>query len=146
MAKEERVNTRKCPRCGRVLEESWKACPYCGRNLIQPRPPPRMEEFHLCAKCGKDFVGRQCPYCGLEAPKSTETSRQSLSTFDYRIKPTALWYLVPFLFGLLGGIIAYVGVKGDDRNMANNLLWFGILWSLILFVLGWIFFIPIFFH
>jgi len=28
-----RVNSRICPQCGRVLEESWVSCPYCGKNL-----------------------------------------------------------------------------------------------------------------
>jgi len=51
------------------------------------------------------------------------------------------WYLVPFLFGILGGIVAYVGVKDDDPEMADNLLIFGILWTFALIVLGWIVFL-----
>ena len=51
------------------------------------------------------------------------------------------WYLVPFFFGILGGIVAYVGVKDDDRDMADNLLLFGILWTFALIVLGWIVFL-----
>ena len=30
---QERIISRVCPQCGRVLEESWVSCPYCGRNL-----------------------------------------------------------------------------------------------------------------
>jgi len=52
-------------------------------------------------------------------------------------KPTALWWLVPIFFGIIGGIVAYVGVKGDDQDMADGLLIFGIVWSIILFALGW---------
>jgi hypothetical protein len=47
-------------------------------------------------------------------------------------KPTALWYLVPFFFGLIGGIIAYVGTKDKDEEMAFGLLLFGIIWTIIL--------------
>ena len=47
-------------------------------------------------------------------------------------KPTALWYLVPFLFGIIGGIIAYIGTKDEDRGMADSLLIFGIIWTIIL--------------
>lgn len=47
-------------------------------------------------------------------------------------KPTALWYLVPFLFALIGGIIAYVGTKDEDEEMAYSLLTFGIIWTVIL--------------
>ena len=49
-------------------------------------------------------------------------------------KPTALWYLVPFFFGLIGGIIAYVGTKGEDEQMAYNLLLFGMIWTIVLIV------------
>jgi len=51
--------------------------------------------------------------------------------------PEKAWWLVPFLFGILGGIVAYVGVKDQDQEMADNLLIFGIVWSIILFALGW---------
>ena len=46
--------------------------------------------------------------------------------------PCILWYLVPLFFGILGGIVAYIGVKDDDKEMANNLLIFGIVWTIIL--------------
>jgi len=41
-------------------------------------------------------------------------------------EPTKLWYLVPFFFGIIGGLIGYVAVKGEDDEMATNLLMFGI--------------------
>ena len=49
-------------------------------------------------------------------------------------KPTALWYLVPLFFGLIGGIIAYVGTKDEDQAMADSLLAFGIIWTIVLIV------------
>jgi uncharacterized membrane protein HdeD (DUF308 family) len=42
-------------------------------------------------------------------------------------RPTSLWYLVAFLFGLLGGLIAYVAVKDEDKGMANNCILIGIM-------------------
>jgi len=51
--------------------------------------------------------------------------------------PTLLWYLVPFFFGILGGIVGYVGVKDEDRGMADGLLLFGALWSIILYAIYW---------
>jgi len=56
---------------------------------------------------------------------------------ERKVKPSALWWLVPFFFGALGGIIAYVGVKSDDEKMAKNLLIFGILWSIFLVIIVW---------
>jgi hypothetical protein len=49
--------------------------------------------------------------------------------------PSVLWYLVPFFFGILGGIVGYVAVKDEDENMALGLLLFGIFWTVIVFVL-----------
>ena len=53
-------------------------------------------------------------------------------------KPTLLWYLVPFFFSILGGIIAYVGVKNDDEGMAGNLLVFGVIMFVIDLFILWI--------
>jgi hypothetical protein len=51
--------------------------------------------------------------------------------------PTLLWYLVPFFFGILGGIVGYVGTKDEDKGMADGLLLFGALWSIILYGIYW---------
>ncbi len=53
-------------------------------------------------------------------------------------KPSALWYLVPFLFGLIGGIVGYLAVKDENKESANNLLIFGLIWSIILIVIYWL--------
>lgn len=52
-------------------------------------------------------------------------------------KPTSLWYLVSFFFGILGGIVGYVAVKDEDKEMADSLLIFGIVWTIILALLYW---------
>ncbi len=54
---------------------------------------------------------------------------------DLAEKPTLLWYLVPFFFGIIGGIVAYVGTKDEDEGMATNLLLFGIVWSIVLIII-----------
>src|SRR5881396_1353551 len=41
--------------------------------------------------------------------------------------PSGVWYLVPLLFGILGGIVAYVAVKDKDRGMADRCLVLGLL-------------------
>jgi len=51
------------------------------------------------------------------------------------LEPSLAWYLVPFLFGILGGIVAYVAVKDKDEDMASGLLLFGIIWTVVAVVL-----------
>jgi hypothetical protein len=79
----------------------------------------------------------------LNAMKENQsTSLRNLYRFDEYEKvpiekPTSLWYLVPFFFGIIGGLVAYVGVKERDKEMAQTLLVFGILWTsfLVLFAI-----------
>jgi hypothetical protein len=41
--------------------------------------------------------------------------------------PGSLWYLVPILFSLLGGLIAYIALKDRDEAMAGSCLVLGIV-------------------
>ena len=41
-------------------------------------------------------------------------------------KPTDWWYLVPLLFGLLGGVIMYVTLRKEDEGMASGGLFLGL--------------------
>lgn len=76
-----------------------------------------------------------------KAKESPTPSQEIIAEFEEEnsseAKPTALWYLVPFFFGLIGGIIAYVGTKDRDEDMAFGLLVFGIIWFFILLIIGW---------
>ncbi len=45
--------------------------------------------------------------------------------------PSGLWYLAPFFFGILGGIVGYVAVKDRDEDKAEWLLFFGAVWTVI---------------
>ena len=48
---------------------------------------------------------------------------------------SSLWYLVPFFFSILGGIIAYVAIKDDDPAKAESCLGLGFIMFIINFVL-----------
>ncbi len=54
-------------------------------------------------------------------------------------KPTGLWYLVAFFFGVIGGLIAYVATKDTDQDMATACLVIGILTTMLLGFLGWLY-------
>jgi uncharacterized membrane protein YvbJ len=41
MSSGDKVITRVCPQCGRVLEEGWKSCPYCGWSGAEVKSPTK---------------------------------------------------------------------------------------------------------
>ena len=55
-------------------------------------------------------------------------------------KSTRLWYLVPILFGIIGGLIGYVALKNDEPKKAKTLLYIGIG----LFALGMVMYVVFF--
>jgi uncharacterized membrane protein len=50
---------------------------------------------------------------------------------------SAAWWLAPFFLGLLGGIIGYFAVKSRNPKMARNLLIFGLIWTIVLWVISY---------
>ncbi|NDB33064.1 MAG: hypothetical protein EB150_03840 [Nitrososphaeria archaeon] len=40
---------------------------------------------------------------------------------------SAWWFLLPILFGVVGGIIAYFVIKDDDSRRAKNCLYLGMI-------------------
>ena len=63
---------------------------------------------------------------------------------QFREVPSDWWWFVPFIFGFFGGYVAYVVCKDRDSEMAMGLLVFGILWSIVPSILGYIYLIPYF--
>ena len=41
MSSGDKVITRVCPQCRRVLEEGWKSCSYCGWSRAEVKPPTK---------------------------------------------------------------------------------------------------------
>lgn len=44
---------------------------------------------------------------------------------------SSLWFLLPILFSVIGGIIAYFVIKEDDPKKAKNCLYLGIVLAAI---------------
>ena len=59
--------------------------------------------------------------------------RQDHKAYRYRSR---LWYLLPVLFSLPGGIVAFFAVRHDDPDKAKNCLLLGIILSIPFIALG----------
>lgn len=46
-------------------------------------------------------------------------------------RPSSAWILAPVLFGIIGGLIAYVGVRDRDETMAKRYLVVGLLLTIL---------------
>ena len=46
-------------------------------------------------------------------------------------KRSSWWFLLPILFGIMGGIIAYFVIKEDDPKRARSCLYLGIILAAI---------------
>ena len=49
---------------------------------------------------------------------------------------SGLWYLLPILFGIIGGVIAWFVIKEDDPIKAKDCLYLGIVLLIIDIVVG----------
>jgi len=85
----------------------------------------------------------------LDSARLVETEMPSIevepatplpSYSTYVEKPSSLWYLVPFFFGIIGGLIGYAAVKNEDEEMATNLLIFGIFMTFIAIIVVLVFY------
>lgn len=90
----------------------------------------------FCQNCGSQVAEgiKFCQNCGapVEAPIAAIYQVGQSELIKPKSQPTKAWYLVPFFFSVLGGIIGYLAVRNKNRRMANHLLVFGVA----MFVLG----------
>ena len=64
------------------------------------------------------------PYPEKSGGEHTEKSRSSM------------WYLLPILVGMIGGIIAYLIIRKDDPHKAKNCIYIGIVMMVIGIILN----------
>ncbi len=49
---------------------------------------------------------------------------------------SGLWYLLPIIFGIIGGVIAWFVIKEDDPKKAKNCLYLGLVLLIIDILFG----------
>ena len=112
-------------------------CAFFGKLSLCPRRE-RFEGAEICKLYdSRRKFDESSPLFPLR-PDTRELRESRVRIEEVIEGPSFLWYLVPFFFGILGGIVGYVGVRDRDENMASVLLLFGIVWNLGVVVIGWI--------
>ena len=97
-------------------------------SKVRPRQPG---DSVYCERCGARVVSAW-----------TEPAREPVrSSVASPARSTSWgWWLLPLVLTWVGGLIAWVVVRDDDRKKANRLLWLGVwmtaLWIVIVFVLN----------
>src|SRR6266568_8221021 len=84
----------------------------------------------FCQSCGRAIAetASVCPNCGSPV-KGMAMSSVAPSNAAQHV--SGAWYLLPFFFGIIGGIIAWAVNKDKDPRRARNLLIFGIVWTVL---------------
>ena len=88
----------------------------------------------FCSSCGNEMTPESsfCNKCGKQAGTNASGVSKSRSRW---------WFLLPILFHVIGGVIAYFVIRDNDPKLAKNCLWLGIIISAIevaFFVAFWI--------
>ena len=111
------------------MSQSNPFCTSCGSEL---RPGAS-----FCGKCGTTIEQ------GNSNPQPAYNNYQGNRRLSPHVhsggKPSAAWWLLPIFLSLLGGLIAWLGVKDRDPRMAKNCLILGIILTVVPFAIGILF-------
>jgi len=86
------------------------------------------ESLTFCSKCGSELSSPDadvCTHCGRlvnEQLRSIPGKSSMVPESDSK-----WWYLVPIIFGIIGGLILYFAMRENSPKMAKNCLKIGII-------------------
>jgi len=135
----------RCPQCHFENEEGSKFCGNCGTALgvsqtIRNAMPVSQARELYCASCGAPNPGDSlfCENCGskLASQQGPGVSTGALQYATTGKKTSAAWWLMPIFLGWIGGIVAWLVVRENDKSKARRLLWTGIAITAFWFILG----------
>jgi hypothetical protein len=91
----------------------------------------------FCSSCGSEVFPESsfCPKCGKQISE--------INTSHATKRRSRWWFLLPILFHIIGGFIAYFIVKDDDPKLAKNCLYLGIILIAIQIAFVAAFWIPL---
>ena len=106
-----------------------------------------MSDTKFCPNCGAQIISDSpfCSYCGakqLDVSPNINQTGQTVSPSPIYQPPTSvdkqhvssLWYLLPILFAILGGVIAWYVNRKKDPGKARNFLMLGAMMTAFLWL------------
>ena len=98
----------------------------------------------FCTNCGFEVTtepSKFCPKCGTTTFQDSEKTDSVVNhtSNNSSIIPTErskFWYLLPIVFGIVGGLIAYLVLRKSDSRKAKRCLIIGIVFTLLGMSLG----------
>lgn len=127
---------RVCSKCGSQAETDAAFCSECGNPLTDSRISSadiRPVGEVACARCGasnpleSDF----CSNCG-SIIKAAKRAHKELQVQTTDKKPSEAWWFL-ILVPVIGGIIAWMLLRKQDRNLANRIFIVSLTITLIIF-------------
>jgi hypothetical protein len=101
---------------------------------------PEVGQMPYCPKCGAEakIEDTFCNECGtsISSEVTSEDIKPKFETESKIKKPTKLWYLVPFFFNIVGGIVAYFAIRKKDNAMAKKMLFVGGIMVILVLAMG----------
>jgi len=127
-----------CPKCRSYNEAGARFCDSCGSAIEVDRysvaasaPSPQVQ----CPGCGKlnTLDSLFCESCGNRIVQKVQPGTQPVHPVSHQTvsppstsKTSAAWWLLPIFLLWIGGLIAFLVLKDNDKSKATKLLWTGI--------------------
>lgn len=127
---------RFCGNCGAAMQVNS----YPGATNAGTTSP-----YINCPNCGVANMPDSlfCESCGTQMARQAVSSVSSVSDGDSQVttqtsanKTSAAWWLLPILLTWVGGLIAWLVIREDDKAKARSLLILGIVMTFVWMAVG----------
>ena len=112
-----------CPYCRRIFQHEIAICPNCNGTVIA-------QNASLCPSCGQTLPegASTCPSCNRSVIDSLSDEAMHYAPAE---RPSLLWYVFPFVLGLIGALIGYIVLKDENETMAIRLIQVGAVMTVL---------------
>ena len=128
----------RCPSCQFDNESGARFCANCGSTIQVTNDPAANKAVQAgCPNCGALNAPDSmfCENCGAQIGQQSVTGTSQTTIQTSTNKTSAAWWLLPFFLMWVGGLIAFLVVREDDKAKAKRLLIFGIVTTFVWIVL-----------